>query len=58
MDETKRMNDRIIEELKLDPVDEEVVVLYKGEKESQPSGFWKVSTNYFRIRRNHNDEHL
>lgn len=41
MDETKRMQDRISEELKLDPIDKEVVVLYKGEKDESQE-FWKV----------------
>ncbi|XKL59205.1 hypothetical protein PGB90_000221 [Kerria lacca] len=40
MDETKRMQDRISEELKLDPIDKEVVVLYKGEKDESQE-FWK-----------------
>ncbi len=32
-----------MEELKLDPVDKEVVVLYKGEKETENPEFWEVS---------------
>lgn len=43
MDETKAMQEEIIKELKLDPIDQEVVVLYQGEKEEQSSEFWKVS---------------
>lgn len=43
MAETKRIQDRIIEELKLDPIDQDVVVLYKGEKEQESPEFWEVS---------------
>ena len=47
MDETKRIQDRIMEELKLDPIDQEVVVLYKGEKEQESPEFWQVSVRSF-----------
>lgn len=43
MDETRSMQQRIIEELQLDPVDKEVIVLYKGEKERESQEFWEVS---------------
>lgn len=36
MDETKAMQDAIQEELKLEPVEKEVVVLYEGEKDEKP----------------------
>lgn len=43
MEETRSMQEEIVKELKLDPIDKEVVVLYEGEKEEQSSDFWKVS---------------
>lgn len=43
MDETTSMQQQIIEQLKLDPVDKEVIVLYKGEKERESQEFWEVS---------------
>ena len=43
MAETERIQERIKEELKLDPIDQEVIVLYKGEKEQESPEFWKVS---------------
>lgn len=46
MAETKRIQDRIIEELKLDPINEEVIVLYKGEKDQESPEFWEVSDWY------------
>ncbi|XP_018564249.1 39S ribosomal protein L32, mitochondrial [Anoplophora glabripennis] len=36
MDETKAMQEAIQEELKLEPVEKEVVVLYEGEKDEKP----------------------
>lgn len=36
------MQDAIEEELGIKPVEQEVVVLYKGEKSKQPEEFWKV----------------
>lgn len=35
------MQDKIQEELKLNAVEEEVVVLYSGEKDEKPAEFWK-----------------
>lgn len=42
MDETMEMQDKIQGELKLDPVDKEVVVLYQGEQGDSSNQFWKV----------------
>uniref|UniRef100_A0A2M3Z963 Large ribosomal subunit protein bL32m n=1 Tax=Anopheles braziliensis TaxID=58242 RepID=A0A2M3Z963_9DIPT len=39
--ETEQMQEKIQQELKLDPVDREVVVLYASEKEEQPAEFWQ-----------------
>ncbi|KAL7024616.1 hypothetical protein ACKWTF_013127 [Chironomus riparius] len=39
-DETNEIKEKIIKELKLDPVDKEVVVLYDGEKAQQSPEFW------------------
>ena len=39
-DETNEIKEKIIKELKLDPVDKEVVVLYDGEKAQQTPEFW------------------
>lgn len=39
--ETKEMQDKIQQELGLSPVDQEVIVLYDGEKGDQPEEFWK-----------------
>ncbi|XP_065157923.1 large ribosomal subunit protein bL32m [Atheta coriaria] len=41
IEETKRMQDKIQAELKLEPVEKEVVVLYEGEKDDKPAEFWK-----------------
>lgn len=41
IDETKEMQNKIQEELKLNPIEEEVVVLYSGEKNEKPAEFWK-----------------
>lgn len=37
------MNREIQKKLQLDPVEQEVIVLYEGEKENQTKEFWKVS---------------
>ena len=58
MGETKRIQDRIIEELKLDPIDQEVVVLYKGEKERESPEFWEVSVSYHRSNSSTMERHL
>lgn len=39
--ETELMQEKIKEELKLSPVENEVVVLYDGEKGEKPDEFWK-----------------
>ncbi|KFB40229.1 AGAP000759-PA-like protein [Anopheles sinensis] len=39
--ETELMQDKIQQELGLDPVDKEVVVLYDREKDEQPDEFWQ-----------------
>lgn len=39
--ETKEMQDAIQKELKLSPVEENVIVLYDGEKDAQTDKFWK-----------------
>ncbi|ETN68081.1 39S ribosomal protein L32, mitochondrial [Anopheles darlingi] len=39
--ETEQMQEKIQQELKLDPVDREVVILYANEKEEQPAEFWQ-----------------
>lgn len=44
-DETKEMQEVIEKELGLEPVEQEVIVLYKGEKTKQPEEFWNV--NYY-----------
>ncbi|KAH1012897.1 39S ribosomal protein L32, mitochondrial [Dendroctonus ponderosae] len=41
IEETKQMQDAIQQELKLEPVEQEVVVMYDGEKESKPEEFWQ-----------------
>jgi large subunit ribosomal protein L32 len=41
--ETEAMQSAIQAELGLNPVEQEVVVLYEGEKVEQPTEFWKVS---------------
>lgn len=41
MDETKAMQEAIQNELKLDPIEKEVVVVYEGEKDSKPSEFFE-----------------
>lgn len=41
IDETKAMQDQIQNELKLEPVEKEVVVLYQGEKVGKPEEFFK-----------------
>lgn len=35
------MQDAIQKELKLEPVEQEVVVMYDGEKDSKPEEFWQ-----------------
>lgn len=40
------MQDAIQQELGLSPVEENVIVLYNGEKESKPDEFWKVLKIY------------
>lgn len=35
------MQEAIQNELKLEPVEQEVVVMYEGEKDSKPDEFWK-----------------
>jgi large subunit ribosomal protein L32 len=40
-DETEQMQTKIQEELKLDPVDREVIVLYDREKENMSEEFWR-----------------
>lgn len=40
--ETKEMQEAIQKELGLNPVEENVIVLYSGEKESKADNFWKV----------------
>ncbi|XP_050087235.1 39S ribosomal protein L32, mitochondrial-like [Anopheles aquasalis] len=39
--ETEQMQEKIQQELQLDPVDREVVVLYASEKDEQPGEFWQ-----------------
>lgn len=39
--ETKEMQEAIQKELSLNPVEENVIVLYSGEKESKADNFWK-----------------
>ena len=41
--ETEAMQSAIQAELGLNPVEQEVVVLYEGDKAEQPAEFWKVS---------------
>lgn len=41
--ETEAMQSAIQEELGLSPVEQEVVVLYGGEKVEQPAEYWKVN---------------
>lgn len=36
------MQEEIIKVLGLDPIEQEVIVLYKGEKSKQPEEFWEV----------------
>jgi len=43
------MQDAIQNSLGLSPVEENVIVLYEGEKESKPDEFWKVSNIYVDI---------
>lgn len=40
--ETEEIQDRIIKELGLNPVEQDVIVLYDNEKDQTPSEFWKV----------------
>lgn len=35
------MQEAIQDELKLEPVEQEVVVMYEGEKDGKPDEFWK-----------------
>nr|XP_018914969.1 PREDICTED: 39S ribosomal protein L32, mitochondrial [Bemisia tabaci] len=39
--ETESIKEKIEAELGLEPVEQEVIVLYKGEKEQQPSEYWQ-----------------
>lgn len=41
IDETKAMQKSIQNELKLEPVEQEVVVMYSDDKDSKPEEFWK-----------------
>lgn len=41
MDETKDMQQKINAELGLNPIEQDVIVLYDGEKNEQPAEFWK-----------------
>lgn len=41
-DETTEFQEVIEKELGLAPIEQEVIVLYKGEKIKQPEEFWKV----------------
>lgn len=41
-DETTEFQEVIEKELGLEPIEQEVVVLYQGEKTKQPEEFWKV----------------
>ncbi|XP_050293471.1 39S ribosomal protein L32, mitochondrial [Anthonomus grandis grandis] len=41
IEETKAMQEAIQSELKLEPVEQEVVVMYAGEKDNHPEEFWK-----------------
>lgn len=47
--ETKEMQEVIEKELGLEPVEQEVVVLYKGERTKQPEEFWNVNHYNFII---------
>lgn len=40
------MQNAIKESLKLDPVEQDVIVLYEGEKETLQDDFWKVFNLY------------
>ncbi|CAG9800055.1 unnamed protein product [Chironomus riparius] len=44
-DETNEIKEKIIEELKLDSVDKEVVVVYDGENDKQSAEFWNGKQN-------------
>jgi len=41
-EETKLMQDKIISELGLSPIEKEVVVVYQGEAKEQPDDFFQV----------------
>lgn len=41
MDETKAMQDKIQETLKLEPVEKEIIVVYDGEKDEKPAEYWE-----------------
>lgn len=41
-DETTEFQEEIEKVLGLDPIEKEVIVLYKGEKSKQPEEFWEV----------------
>lgn len=41
LDETKDMQQKINAELGLNPIEQDVIVLYDGEKNEQPAEFWK-----------------
>lgn len=47
--ETKEIRDAIIKELGLSPVEENVIVLYDGEKDDKSHEFWKVWKIYLCI---------
>lgn len=40
MDETKAIQEKILDKLKLNPIEHDVVVLYEGEKEKKDEEFW------------------
>lgn len=40
MDETKEIREKIKSELKLSPIENDVVVLYEGEQQKEPADFW------------------
>lgn len=44
MTETKEMQDAIVNDLGLNPVEKDVVVLYDGEKNDEMAEYWKVCT--------------
>lgn len=46
MKETKEMQTAITDQLGLNPVEKDVIVIYKGEKEEWPSDQWKSENQY------------